>query len=133
MEIIEETSALGVYFCHFRTEYNRNQYNLTFTKTEESNVYEVHLIPLLINDEKGKIAFDKSIRSFICGKVLDFMAKNNCNIYFNINCIGLNNEFLVWKFMRWIKTSNYPSAKINVTVIENTQNSIRLFEFNVSI
>ena len=35
MEIIEETTALGVPFCHFRTELKRNQYNLTFTKTEK--------------------------------------------------------------------------------------------------
>lgn len=47
MKIIEETTALGVPFCHFRTEVSRNQYNLTFTKTEEDNVYEVHLIPWL--------------------------------------------------------------------------------------
>lgn len=32
MEIIEETKALGVLFCHFRTELNRNQYKLNFHK-----------------------------------------------------------------------------------------------------
>lgn len=86
MEIIEETTALGVPFCHFRTELKRNQYNLTFTKTEEENVYEVHLIPLVIHYEKGKIVYDKTMRDFICRKVLDFMSNHKCNIYFNINC-----------------------------------------------
>lgn len=66
MEIIEETTALGVPFCHFRTVYKRNQYNLTFTKAEEENVYEVHLIPLVIHYEKGKIVYDKTMRNFIC-------------------------------------------------------------------
>lgn len=132
MEIIEETSALGVPFCHFRTGYNRNQYNLTFTRTDEIDLYEVHLIPLLIHYRKGKIVFDKDLRAFICDKVLEFMTKCQCDVYFSINCIGLNNEFLVWKFLRWIKSSSYPSQKINVKIIENTLNSIRLFEFRVS-
>lgn len=132
MEIIEETTALGVPFCHFRTVQQRNQYNLTFTKTDDPNIYEVHLIPLHINYVKNKIVFDKAIRDFICKKVLDFMSKNQSDVYFNINCIGLNNEFLVWKFLRWIKSSNYPSNKISVKVVENTSNSIRLFEFKIS-
>ena len=67
MEIIEETTALGVPFCHFRTEFKRNQYNLTFTKTEEENVYEVHLIPLVIHYEKGKIVYDKTKPFFTFG------------------------------------------------------------------
>ena len=113
-------------------QYKRNQYNLTFTKTDEIDVYEVHLIPLLIHYRQGKIVFDKDMRVFICNKVLDFMTKYQCDIYFNINCIGLNNEFLVWKFHPWIKSSSYPSQKINVKIIENTLNSIRLFEFRVS-
>lgn len=132
MEIIEETTALGVPFCHFRTIQQRNQYNLTFTNTDEPNVYEVHLIPLHINYVNNKIVYDQTIRNFICNKVLDFMVKNKCDIYFNINCIGLNNEFLVWKFLRWIKSSHYPSNKISVKVVENTSNSIRLFEFKIS-
>lgn len=132
MEIIEETIALGVPFCHFRTVQQRNQYNLTFTKTEEPDVYEVHLIPLHINYKNHKIVFDKTMRDFICKKVLAFMSKNQSDIYFNINCIGLNNEFLVWKFLRWIQSSGYPSQKISVKVVENTSNSIRLFEFKIS-
>ena len=131
MEIIEETTALGVPFCHFRTEFKRNQYNLTFTKTEEENVYEVHLIPLVIHYEKGKIVYDKTMRDFICKKVLEFMGKHNCSVYFNINCIGLSNEFLVWKFLRWMKFSGYPSEKFNVKVTENNVDSIRLFEFRI--
>ncbi len=131
MEIIEETKALGVLFCHFRTELNRNQYNLTFTKTEDENVYEVHLIPLVIHYQNGKIVFDKFMRDFICGKISEFIYKHKCNIYFNINCIGLSNEFLVWKFLRWIKSSEYPSEKINVKVTENNIDSIRLFEFSI--
>jgi hypothetical protein len=131
MEIIEETTALGVPFCHFRTSYKRNQYNLTFTKTEEENVYEVHLIPLVIHYEKGKIVYDKAMRIFVCEKVIEFMLKNKCDIYFNINCIGLGNEFLVWKFLRWMKSSNYPTEKFDVKVTENTSDSIRLFEFKI--
>jgi hypothetical protein len=131
MEIIEETTALGVPFCHFRTELKRNQYNLTFTKTEEASVYEVHLIPLLIHYENGKIVYDKTMRDFICKKVLEFMSNHKCDIYFNINCIGLSNEFLVWKFLRWIKYSGHPFEKFNVKVTENNINSIRLFEFRI--
>ena len=129
MEIIEETVALGVPFCHFKTELHKNQYNLTFTKVEGKNMYEVHLIPLVINYVNEKIIFDKNMRKFICDKVLDFMHKNKCDIYFNINCIGLNNEFLVWKFIRWIQCSNHPKNKIEVTVTEKNTASIRLFEF----
>ena len=73
MEIIEETTALGVPFCHFRTELKRNQYNLTFTKTEEENVYEVHLIPLV-----NKI-FVKTLRTH-CLKGLLF-------------CLSINPEY----------------------------------------
>lgn len=132
MEIIEETTALGVPFCHFRTDKHKNQYNLTFTKTEESDVHEVHLIPLCINYKNGKIVFDKTMRDFICGKVIEFMTKNQTDVYFNINCIGLNNEFLVWKFLRWIKSSGHPHQKINIKITTNISNSIRLFEFKIT-
>lgn len=131
MEIIEETTALGVPFCHFRTNEKRNQYNLTFTKTEELNEYEIHLIPLIINYTKDKILFDKNMRSFLCSKITDFMNKHECDIYFSINCIGLGNEYLVWKFLRWIKISNYPPNKIEIKVTENPLDAIRFFEFRI--
>lgn len=128
MDIIEETVALGVPFCHFKTNVNRNQYNLTYTKTERPNEYEVHLIPLNIMHPTGKILFDKEMRNFICNKVHQFMLKNNCEIYFNVNCIGLNNEFLVWKFLRWLRCSTL-TATTEVKITEDNTHSIRLFEF----
>lgn len=131
MEIIEETTAFSVYFCHFKTKFKLNQYNLTFTKTDTLNLFEVHLVPLIIMSADGKIAFDRDMRNFVCGKVLDFMSTNKCDVYFNVNCIGLSNEFLVWKFLRWMKSSNYPSNKFDVKITENTINSIRLFEFTI--
>ncbi len=132
MDIIEETVALGVSFCHFKTLTRRNQYNLTYTKTGNINEYEVHLIPLHINYRKGKIVYDMAMRNFICQKVYDFMLKNNCQIYFNINCIGLNNEFLVWKFIRWLKF-NTLGVKAEVKITEDTSDSIRFFEFFIKM
>jgi|GEM_PF-2064861 len=132
MDIIEETTALGVPFCHFRTISNRNQYNLTYTKTATENQYEVHLIPLVIHQVNGKTIYDKDLRRFVCNKLLDFMAKNRCSLYFNINCIGLSNEYLVWKFLRWIR--QYKSHVIcEVKITEDNSNSIRFFEFYISM
>ena len=37
MKIIEETTALGVPFCHFKTIIHSNHYNLTFTKGSTLN------------------------------------------------------------------------------------------------
>ena len=132
MDIIEETTALGVHFCHFRTLQSRNQYNLTYTKTDEINLYEIHLTPLVILDLNNKIIYDRDLRAFICNKVYQFMTENNFNVYFNINCIGLGNEFLVWKFLRWLRTF---SNKINVEILitEDSLNSIRFFEFTVKL
>lgn len=130
MEIIEETTALGVPFCHFRTISQRNQYNLTYTKTDKPNVFEVHLIPLLIHDANGRISYDKDLREFICNKIFKFKQDHNCELYFNINCVGLSNEFLVWKFLRWLKYFNKKIvAEIKIT--EDIPNSIRFFEFNI--
>ena len=132
MKIVEETTALGVPFCHFKTTIHRNQYNLTFTKTNKKNTYEVHLIPLLILRNDGKVMFDNEIRKFVCDKIYDFMTQKRCSVYFNINCIGLGNEYLLWKFSRWIK---YYDKKVNInsTVTQDYKNSIRFFEFTVSL
>ena len=131
MDIIEETTALGVPFCHFRTIVKRNQYNLTYTKTETANQYEVHLIPLVIHQVNGKTIYDKDLRCFVCDKLLDFMVNNECSLYFNINCIGLSNEYLVWKFLRWLRLYK---EKINceVKITEDNSNSIRFFEFFIN-
>ncbi len=132
MDIIEETVALGVPFCHFRTLSQRNQYNLTYTKTEKENVFEVHLIPLVIHEVGGKIVYDKDLRNFICNKVFQFMHANSCELYFNINCVGLSNEYLVWKFLRWLKYFN-KHIKAEIKITEDTSNSIRFFEFKISL
>lgn len=131
MQIIEETTALGVPFCHFKTIIHSNQYNITFTKGAAKNQYEVHLIPLNIKRKDNKVLFDKDLRTFVCEKIHAFIKKNNCQIYFSLNCVGLGNEYLLWKFIRWIKSYNHNlPIKSNVTI--NDDNTIRFFEFFIN-
>ena len=128
MKIIEETTALGVHFCHFKTIIHSNHYNLTFTKGDTKNQYEVHLIPLHIKRKDNKIMFDKDLRNFVCGKIYNFIKEKNCQIYFSLNCVGLGNEYLLWKFIRWINCyKNKISIKSKVT--ESKDGTIRFFEF----
>jgi uncharacterized protein with ACT and thioredoxin-like domain len=81
MNIIEEGEVFKVIFCHFKTRIHKNQYNLTFTKTEKKNTYEVSLVPLAITHKKDRIRFDKELRLFICNQIHDFMSKRNLNVY----------------------------------------------------
>jgi hypothetical protein len=131
MQIIEETTALGVPFCHFKTITHSNQYNITFTKGGSRNQYEVHLIPLNIKRSDNKVLFDKDLRTFVCDKIYDFINKNNCEVYFSLNCVGLGNEYLLWKFIRWID-----SYKVKVTIKSKVtiskDNTIRFFEFHIT-
>lgn len=129
MEIIEETIALGIPFCHFRTLTHKNQYNLTFTKKDD--LYEVHLVPLIVSCDKGRVLYDKDLRNFVCDKVFEFMQKNKCKLYFSINCIGKENERLVWKILRWIRFFKH-QPQIQVFITEDTSSSIRFFEFYIN-
>ena len=128
MHIIEETTALGVPFCHFKTTLHSNQYNITFTKGENKNQYEVHLIPLHIKRSDNKVLFDRHLRSFVCNKIYDFIHQNNCEVYFSLNCVGLGNEYLLWKFIRWIDCYD-KKVSIRSKVTESKDGSIRFFEF----
>ena len=131
MKIIEETTALGVQFCYFKTIKHSNKYNLTFTKGENKDQYEVHLIPLHIKRLDNKVLFDKDLRLFVCNKIYDFMLKNDCEIYFSLNSVGLGNEYLLWKFIRWIQSFH---KKINVKskVTISKDKTIRFFEFYIN-
>jgi hypothetical protein len=131
MITIEETTALGVTFCHFKTIRHSNIYNLTFTKGESKNQYEVHLVPVIIKRRDNRVLFDKDLRTFICGKIFDFMNKHNCEMYFSLNCVGLGNEYLLWKFIRWIKSFNH-KVKIKTKVTVSKDKTIRFFEFFIN-
>lgn len=132
MQIIEETTALGVSFCHFKTIRFKNQYNLTFTKLERDDFYEVHLIPLVLSSEDGRSEYDRDLRKFVCDKIYQFMQEKECKIYFSINCIGISNEYLVWKFSRWIKCFHNP-IKVTLNITEDLSKSIRFFEFEIAL
>jgi hypothetical protein len=132
MNVIEEGKVFNVSFCHFKTILHKNQYNLTFTKIDKKNTYEVSLVPIAITHKKDKINFDKDLRLFVCNKIYHFMNEHNLNVYFNINSIGLENEFLLWKFVRWINA--YPKVfKVDVEVNEKKDEAIRFFEFYISL
>ena len=59
------------------------------------------------------------------------MNKQNCEMYFSLNCVGLGNEYLLWKFIRWMKSFNHPvKIKSNITISKNKD--IRFFEFFIN-
>ena len=129
MQIIEEKEVYdGLFLCHFKTEIHSNQYNLTFTKVEENNTFTLHLIPIFYNRIDNKLLFDKDLRIFVCNTIYNFAKKNKCYVHFSLNITTIQDESLLYKFIRWINCFNKNfNVKSKVTISDD--NNIRFFEF----
>lgn len=135
MQILEEDYDVLVDFCHFRTYLHRNVYNLTFTKLDASNIYEIHLLPCLILAKDNVVRYDPDLRTFICSKIRQFMVDKGCSVYFSINSVG-NNKALFWKFLRWIRCHNRLNnneISIKFNVVDRPEFDIRFFEITLSL